>query len=84
MTTNNNISATDCKKYFLRLVDEVKNERHSFTITKRKTPIAKIIPLDLPHDKVKKNLFGCMKGTLKIKEDIVNFSSEDDWEANNE
>ena len=75
------ISATEFKKHFLNLVDEVKNKHSSFVITKRKLPVAKIIPLDTSKPEHEKSYFGFMKGTIKIKDDVVNFSSESDWEV---
>jgi prevent-host-death family protein len=77
------ISATEFKKHFLSLVDEVKNKHSSFIITKRKVPIAQIVPL--PNEvKGKKSYFGCTKGVITINDDIVNESFESDWEVNND
>jgi prevent-host-death family protein len=83
MKNSNQISASEFKKHFLNLVDEVKNKHTSFVITKRKIPIARVIPLESDITKNSKTYFGCMKGTLTIKDDIVSFSSELDWEACN-
>ncbi|WP_425362535.1 type II toxin-antitoxin system Phd/YefM family antitoxin [Candidatus Tisiphia endosymbiont of Hybos culiciformis] len=80
----NQISASEFKKDFLKLVDEVKNKHSSFTITKRKVPVARVVPLENNNVKDTKSYFGCMKGTIKIKGDIVNYSSELDWEVNND
>ncbi len=77
----NQISASEFKKHFLSLVDEVKTKHSSFVITKRKIPVAKMVPLD-NDNKNKKSYFGYMKGTVKINDDIVNYSSESDWEVN--
>ena len=63
------------------LVDEVKNKHSSFVITKRKVPIAKVVPLDDKGEK-KKSYFGFLRGSIKINDDIVNTSFEDDWEVN--
>lgn len=75
------ISATEFKKHFLSLVDEVKNHHSSFVITKRRNPVAQIVPLQ-DEQNTKRSLFGSLKGTIKINDDIVNFSSEEDWDAN--
>ncbi|MFP3012117.1 MAG: type II toxin-antitoxin system prevent-host-death family antitoxin, partial [Rickettsia sp.] len=32
--------------HFLNLVDQVKSKHNSFIITKRKLPVAKVVPLD--------------------------------------
>jgi len=78
------VSASEFKKHFLNLVDEVKNNKSSFVITKRKVPIAKVIPLENnTNDKIK-SYFGFMKGIAQIKDDIVNYSSESDWEVNHD
>lgn len=77
------ISATEFKKHFLSLVDEVKNNHSSFIITKRKNPVAQIVPLQNEQSE-KKSCFGSLKGTIKINDDIVNFSSETDWDVTNE
>jgi prevent-host-death family protein len=79
----NEISASEFKKYFLSLVDEVKNKHSSFIITKRKIPVAQVIPLEDKNTK-KKSYFGFLKGSIKINDDIVNTSFEDDWESNSE
>lgn len=78
------ISATEFKKHFLQLVDQVTNQKNSFTITKRKIPVAKIVPLDDDKTKKNKTFFGCMKGTTTIKGDIVNCSFDSEWEINND
>ena len=78
------ISASDFKKHFLSLVDEVKNKHSSFVITKRKIPIAKVVPLENQINEKEKSLFGCMKGKVKINGDIVNSNTSDDWEINND
>ena len=80
---NNQISASEFKKHFLQLVDEVTNKKNSFIITKRKIPVARVIPLE-NEAKSSKSFFGCMKGMATIKEDIVNISFESEWNVNND
>lgn len=84
--TENNyqVSASEFKKHFLSLVDEVKKKHSSFIITKRKIPVARVVPLEKDVIKAPKSYFGCMKGTAKIKEDIINYSSASDWEVYHE
>ncbi|HJD57662.1 MAG: type II toxin-antitoxin system Phd/YefM family antitoxin [Rickettsia sp.] len=82
--SNVQISATEFKKHFLNLVDQVKSKHNSFIITKRKLPVAKVVPLDTYTKENKKSYFGCLRGTVKINDDIVNFSCESDWEVNND
>ena len=79
----NIVSASNFKKHCLSMVDEVKNKHHSFIITKRNIPVAKIVPLDHPADE-KQSHYGTMKGFIKIKDDIINFSSESDWDTSND
>ena len=82
MKDKNHIAASEFKKHFLTLVDEVKNKHSSFIITKRNVPVARIVPLENNNQKPQ-SFFGCLKGTATIKGDIVNFSSELDWETCN-
>lgn len=79
--TQNEISATNFKKHFLNLVDEVKTKHNSFIITKRKIPVAQVIPLE-NNLQNKKSYFGSSRGAIKINDDIVNYSSESDWDIN--
>ena len=73
---NNYISVSEFKKHFLSLVDEVKTKYNVFVITKRGRPVARIVPLE--NDSAQENsssFFGCMRGTAKIKSNIISFSS---------
>lgn len=83
---NNNvqISASEFKKHFLSLVDQVKVKHDSFIITKRKLPIAKVVPLLEDNKDIRKSYFSFLKGTVRINDDIVNCSFESDWEANHD
>ena len=79
------ISASEFKKHSLGLFDKVKNDHSSFTITKRKIPIAKVIPLNEGDNKGElQSCFGLLKGMVKVNSDIVNESFEDIWESNDE
>lgn len=82
--SNAQISATEFKKHFLNLVDQVKNKRNSFIITKRKLPVAKIVPLGINKVENRQSYFGFLKGTIKINDDIVNCSFESGWETSND
>ena len=44
----------------------------------------RVVPLEDENSKISKSHFGSLRGTIKIKDDIVNFSSESDWEVNND
>lgn len=79
---NNHISATEFKKHFLQLVDDVKNNNNSFIVTKRKIPIARVIPLHNTNVEDTKNYYGFLKGTTSIKGDIAEITFESEWEEN--
>lgn len=83
MMENNQISASEFKKHCLNLIDEVKSKHSSFVVTKRGKPVARIVPLENDNTKEPRSFFGFMKGKATIKDDIVNFSSELDWEVCN-
>lgn len=80
---DNYISSTNFKQHFLQYVKDINNNKNSFVITKRDKPIAKISPIDIDNKKLS-TCFGVMKGTIKINDDIVNFSTESEWEVSNE
>lgn len=74
--TSELISATEFKKHFLQLVDNVKNNNDSYIITKRKIPIAQVISLPGTNIKDTENYYGFMKGTTSIKDDIAETTFE--------
>ncbi len=73
----NEIPAGEFKAKCLRLMDDVKNKHIVILITKRGKPVAKLVPIE--EDQV--DLFGCMKGTVKICGDIIS-PIDAEWEAN--
>lgn len=70
------IGAGEFKAKCLHLLDEVQRSRKEVVITKRGRPVARLLPADetLPA------LFGRMKGTITIKQNIVAPIGER-WEA---
>lgn len=63
------MAAGQFKAKCLKLMDEVQTKRVSVIITKRGKPVAKLVPVD---SKPKRDeIFGCLKGKIKIKGDIV-------------
>jgi prevent-host-death family protein len=60
----------------LSLLDEVEKRHLQLIITKHGKPMAKLVPID---DK-KSSLYGCMKNSVVIKQDIV-ASMDEKWEA---
>lgn len=77
----NIITASEFKKHFLSLVDQVNKSHSVFTITKRKVPVAKVIPIENNNQNTKNSHFGFLKGSVKIKEDITNSSFESEWDT---
>ncbi len=70
------IQAGVFKAKCLKIMDEVQRKKIPVTITKRKTPIVKLVPIE----DEEQSLFGKMKGTVYIKGDIIQSIGED-WNA---
>lgn len=62
------MSAGEFKTHCLHLMEQVRKQLISILITKRGIPIAKLVPVDAT---TPKNLFGCMRNSVTINEDIV-------------
>ncbi|MBL8671988.1 MAG: type II toxin-antitoxin system prevent-host-death family antitoxin [Alphaproteobacteria bacterium] len=73
------IAAGKLKAECLKLLDEVAAQRRPYVITKRGKPVARLVPLDPPS----KDIFGCMKGTVRTVGDIVS-PVDVEWEADTE
>jgi prevent-host-death family protein len=71
------ISAGQFKAECLKLMDDVKDKHASYIITKRGIPVAKLVPVE---DERPINLFGALKGSIKIKGDIVS-PMDEEWDA---
>jgi prevent-host-death family protein len=71
------IPAGQFKAECLKLMDYVKSKHASFIITKHGIPIAKLVPVE---DTNPIDLFGALKGTIKIKGDIIS-SIDEEWDA---
>lgn len=61
------IPAAQFKARCLQLMDYVKEKHVALIITKHGTPIAKLVPIE--GEPI--NLYGALKGTVKIKGDII-------------
>ncbi len=61
------IQAGKFKARCLKLMDKVQKTKRKIVITKRNKPIAQLVPIE----KDEKPLFGKMKGTIHIIEDII-------------
>lgn len=70
------IPAGKFKANCLRIMDEVNTQHRSVIITKHGKPVAKLVPMD----EQPKNLFGAMRGSVKILGDIVEPTGEI-WEV---
>ena len=62
----------------LRVMDEVRSTREPVVITKKGKPVAKLVPVEVKPD----NVFGCLRGKMKIVGDILSpIVPPEDWEA---
>lgn len=62
----------------LRVMDEVNSTREPVLITKKGRPVAKLVPAEGPA----KEVFGCLRGLIKIVGDIESpVVPLEDWEA---
>ena len=66
------IAAAKAKAHFLKLLDEVEASRKPITITKRGRVIAQLITVPTKQDSSAfEQVFGSMKGSVRILKDIV-------------
>lgn len=70
------VPAGKFKAECLQLMEYVNDKHTTILITKRGVPIAKLVPIE--EESI--NLFGALKGNLKIKEDIV-MPIDEQWDA---
>jgi prevent-host-death family protein len=70
------IAAGEFKTKCLALLDEVSERHEEIVITKRGTPVARLVPIDNTPPKI----FGRMAGTFEITGDIVG-PIEEEWDA---
>jgi len=62
----------------LRVMDEVRSTREPVVITKKGKPVAKLVPVEAKPD----NVFGCLRGKMKIVGDILSpMVPPEEWEA---
>jgi len=70
--------AGEFKTRCLKIMDQVQKTREPLVITKRGRPVAKLVPAD----KHGNDIFGCLKGVIKIVGDIESpVVPPEDWEA---
>jgi prevent-host-death family protein len=70
------IGAGEFKTHCLKLIERVNQTKQPITITKHGKPMAKLTPIE----DESYSLFGCLKDTVEIKEDIIEGVGET-WEA---
>ena len=72
------MGAAEFKARCLRIMDEVHRRRESVVITKKGKPVARVVPVkDVRDDDV----FGCLKGVVRITGDIEGPAAPpSDWE----
>ena len=70
------MGAGEFKAQCLKVMERVKRTKRSVTITKRKKPIAKLVPLE----EGSTILFGKMRGSVKILGDIIS-PIDEGWDA---
>jgi len=71
------MGAADFKAHCLQVMEKVRRTRQEVVITKRGVPVAKLVPADPPK---KKDIFGCMRGTVEIVGDIeAPLCTDEEW-----
>ena len=64
------------KVHCLKVMDEVQSKRQAVLITKRGKPVAKLVPVE----KEKDDIFGFLKGKVKVVGDVVSPAlSPEEW-----
>ncbi len=76
-SADSTVPAAVFKATCLELLDQVRDRRARFVITKRGKPVARLVPVDSPG---RTSLFGYMKGVITIHGDIVSPTGEV-WDA---
>ena len=72
------MAAGQFKAKCLKVMEQVRTTRQPVVITKRGKPVAKLVPADKNPD----DIFGCLKGVIKIVGDIESpVVPLEDWEA---
>ena len=76
VTFSREISAGQFKARCLSIMDEVRDQGGEYVITKRGTPVARLVPVR--HEQ--RPLLGSMHGTVKVLGDIIG-PLDEPWEA---
>jgi len=78
MAPTRTISATEFKAKCLGLLDDVQKTGGEIVITKHGKPVAKLVAAA---PRAPRSSRGLWKGKVRIIGDIVNFTSEGEWDA---
>ena len=70
------LAAGEFKAKCLKLLDDVAASGQPLTITKRGRPVAQLVPMP-----AERALFGSMKGSVLMQQDIVAPIDDEAWEA---
>jgi prevent-host-death family protein len=76
VTFRREISAGQFKARCLALMDEVHDRGGEYVITKRGTPVARLVPVS----RERRPLLGSMKGTVSVTGDIIS-PLDEPWDA---
>lgn len=71
------VSAAEFKAKCLKIMDQINEYHEEVIITKRGKPVAKLVPFS---DEPSKSVFGYMKNSVKIQDDIIK-PIDEIWEA---
>lgn len=81
MTKTREIPAGEFKAKCLKLMDDVQATGEELVITKRGTPVAKLVPvMEEPRSTSLVASLGQMKGSMKITGDIISPVWDENWE----
>ncbi|MCP4155165.1 MAG: type II toxin-antitoxin system Phd/YefM family antitoxin [bacterium] len=69
------LTTVEFKDKYLSVMDQVMENHEEVIITKKGKPVARLVPIDEQY-----SLFGCMKGSVIINDDIINPIAEE-WDA---
>lgn len=70
------ISAGEFKAKCLKLMDLAEQKHETIVITKRGTPVAKLVP----YEKKSVKLFGFLRGSVTMKDDVIG-PIDESWDA---
>lgn len=75
----NTMMISEFKAKCIRTVKNIRRTRQPLVITLRGVPVARVEPI---RNQASSRILGRMKGSMKIKGDIVQSNFSDEWEMN--